>query len=150
MRSDNGQAQENTNDAVDATAHCIGSRPHKLSNICKTQYIAHKHNQTTAEKRLRDALEDDYNFHQSFWTKNNLAFQQSKKEFISSLPSDIDKYNVPAHLMAQFYQQFLNEHWKEQMQYNVGWWLRSWRQIPLYFLAYVSRLASTQHTPAAQ
>eukprot|EP00055_Hartaetosiga_balthica_P006440 m.20175 g.20175 ORF g.20175 m.20175 type:complete len:133 (+) comp5223_c0_seq1:135-533(+) len=114
--------------------------PHPITNIRKIQHDL-RSDETNAERRLRLALDDDYEFHHDFWMTNNEAFKQAKDAFFATLPADCDQYNVPPHLMAKFYRQFMEEHWREQLHYNMGWWLRSCRQIPLYFLAYMSRIA---------
>ncbi len=52
---------------------------------------------------------------------------------------DMSAGRLPAHLMAEFYCSFLEAHREDHITYNLEWWGRAARQIPLYVHAYVSR-----------
>eukprot|EP01147_Barroeca_monosierra_P004213 gene4213-6559_t len=119
------------------------STPHPISGIRRVEYVT-RPDETKAERQLRKRLAEDQEFHHQFWLQNNMKFRTARTKFIECHQNkEVTNGRLPPHVMSRFYCQFLETHRKEHAQYNLELWRRTLTQIPLYIMAFTSRVGRT-------
>lgn len=112
-----------------ATKVDIIGPPDSVSNL-RPIIFAKSRNETTIEKKYREAREDTQLWNQNFWTKHNTSFIQERKEFQEALKAQ-GKTSITADDMSVFYKNFLDKNWQSHFKYNLDWYKRN---VKLLFL----------------
>lgn len=68
------------------------------------------------------ALESHYAWHQEFWLRNNLRFEEERSKYAKSMDIPLTDDQ-----MAQFYRRYLKAHHEEFTQYHIDCWKRNIR-----------------------
>eukprot|EP00049_Salpingoeca_infusionum_P005406 m.91737 g.91737 ORF g.91737 m.91737 type:complete len:149 (-) comp12958_c0_seq4:1817-2263(-) len=121
------------------------STPHPITSLRKVELHV-PGNETQAEERLRKQLDEDFEFHHNFWLKNNAQFKEERKVFMKQYRQETGEKQPPPEVLSQFYRQFLQSHHQAHIDYNKEHWKRQFVQIPLYFMAYVTRMFAPKST----
>ncbi|XP_076242672.1 cytochrome c oxidase assembly factor 8 isoform X2 [Calliopsis andreniformis] len=103
--------------------------PDPVTNL-RPIIFAKSQNETSLEKRYREAREDTQLWNQKFWTRHNNSFIQERKKFQEHLKAQ-GKTSITADDMSVFYKHFLDKNWKTHFNYNIAWYKRN---ITLLFL----------------
>ncbi|OXB56312.1 hypothetical protein ASZ78_007478 [Callipepla squamata] len=100
--------------------------PDKRSNLRPVIFYVPPH-ESPLERRLRELREETQEWNQSFWARQNTAFQREKEEFIYSRlkakgletrDETGQKVTLNAEEMADFYKDFLRKNFRKHMHYN--------------------------------
>lgn len=76
------------------------------------------------------ALEAHYAWHQNFWMRNNLRFEQERSVFINSLDQDTPPTDDQ---MAQFYRTYLTKYHDDFTNYHIQCWKRNIRLMGMSY-----------------
>ncbi|XP_015143335.2 cytochrome c oxidase assembly factor 8 [Gallus gallus] len=107
--------------------------PDKRSNLRPVIFHVPPH-ESPLERRLRELREETQAWNQSFWARQNTAFQREKEEFIYSRlkarglearDETGQKVTLSAEEMADFYKDFLRKNFRKHMRYNRDWYKRN-------------------------
>ncbi|XP_065606499.1 cytochrome c oxidase assembly factor 8 [Cyrtonyx montezumae] len=107
--------------------------PDKRSNLRPVIFYVPPH-ESPLERRLRELREETQAWNQSFWARQNTAFQREKEEFIYSRlkakgletrDETGQKVTLNAEEMADFYKDFLHKNFRKHMHYNRDWYKRN-------------------------
>lgn len=98
-----------------------------ISNLHPVKY-AIRDKETDLEKKLRRKREELQDWHQLFWSNHNKRFQSSKKEFETNFlkqKNNTSDQTISADEISVFYKQFLDENWKNHMNYLFSWYRKN-------------------------
>ncbi|XP_023343678.1 apoptogenic protein 1, mitochondrial [Eurytemora carolleeae] len=119
---------------------------HPISNLRALQ-LGRKHNETKYEVKLRLVRQETQMFNQEFWVEHNTAFKQGREKFINNLlavkyPTEKDKKTLTSEEMSEFYREFMNQQWRNHLQYNLDWQKRNFKIIFLTGIVRIQALLS--------
>ncbi|XP_011303338.1 apoptogenic protein 1, mitochondrial [Fopius arisanus] len=117
------------------TVDMIGP-PDPVSNLRPIAF-AESRNETKIEKQYREARESTHEWNHKFWSEHNARFISERKEFQNKLKAE-GKESVTADEMSVFYKQFLDNNWKNHVNYNYSWYKRN---VKILFLEIRVRLS---------
>ena len=107
--------------------------PRSVSNLRPIKFAV-PFNETNLQRQLRELRQETQKFNQSWWIKHNTDFKQGREEFIKNIleteyPDEPDKTTLSADEMSLFYRDFMNQNWKNHLEYNTEWQKRNWKII---------------------
>ena len=104
------------------TGDIIGP-PHPTSNIPQTRFAVGRKTQSQAEREYRELRQYVHEFNNNFWQRHNELFQNERRKFIDDYAEKNDgRRDLSAEDLSVFYQRFLNEQYRKNLEYNWKWY----------------------------
>ena len=121
--------------------------PRAVSNLRPVKFAVPFDGETELQKKLRSLRQETQQFNQEWWTKHNTEFKLGREEFIKHIletkyPDEPDKTTLSADEMSLFYRDFMNQHWRNHLEYNKEWQRRNWTIIWLMFKVTLEKILS--------
>ena len=122
--------------------------PRSTSNLRPVKFAVAQ-DETELQIRLRKLRQETQKFNESWWTKHNAEFKEGREQFIREIlktkyPDEPDKTTLSADEMSVFYRNFMNQNWKNHLDYNKEWQKRNWTIIFLMFRVRLQKLGTFQ------
>ena len=92
-------------------------------------------------------MKQDQKFNQDWWTRHNTEFKLGRETFIQNIlktkyADQPDKNTLSADEMSEFYRDFMNNNWRNHLDYNKEWQKRNWKIIWLMLRVNLEKLLS--------
>lgn len=110
--------------------------PDKVSNI--RPYKFHQpQDETETERKYREQRTEALEFNHDFWYKHNKSFFTQKEEFVKARLAakrvmagggedhQVTQESLTPEEMSEFYKKFLDENYKQHLQYNKDWYRKN-------------------------